>query len=245
MRKCVIGIISALFAGEMQGKGGVEQFLDAGLFESVITTPTNMMVQMKDEVVYFVEYNPKHRNPTPRGDPQRDWNYTGKSEVLNLTPDQEVILSEHHGKILFTPVSFKDHQKGIRILIASSWGREEITNTAVTTYIALGDTLEERSEDDVEMILDGNRRGISWDTSGKMEWKKYEKSQSVPKEESEAQETPPSREKPVAATDGETPVNVAGDEPSEEKNKATTFWLYTLIPLCLLAAVFYFLRRKK
>jgi hypothetical protein len=52
------------------------------------------------------------------------------------------------------------------------------------------------------------------------------------------------REKSVAITNGEPPVNVAEVEPSEAKSNANRHWLYALIPLGLLA-VFYFMRKKR
>jgi len=243
-KKSCIMLAFVLLVGEMQGKDGIEHFLDIGLFGSVTTTPTNMMVQFSGGV-YFVKYNPRHRNPTPRGDPTNNGDYIGKNEVLNLTPDQEVILSEHHGQVLFTPVSFKDQLKGIRILSLFVWGGKESTNTAATTYIALGDTLVEKSEDDVEMILDGKRAGISWRSPDGMEWKTYEKTQPVPKDEGRATASLPSRAESVTTTQDETPITVAEDEQDEEKNKASNFWLYIVIVLCALSAVLYFLRRKK
>ena len=54
----------------------------------------------------------------------------------------------------------------------------------------------------------------------------------------------PAPEAPVDSMQGAPPVDVTEDVQDEAKNKASPFWLYTVVALGLLA-VLYFLRRKK
>ena len=230
MKKCVIGIVSVLLVGEMQGEGGLNYFLDSGQIEHVISTPTNVTFKIKTSVLY-VEYNPKRPNPFPQLEniPESDPGYI----LLNLTPDQEVMFGEHHGRHLFTPVSFKDQQKGFRILALFRWGKE---TTNAVAYVAFGDTLMEGNGDDVEMIME------------KGEWKKYEKPPPVPKTEDEVQETPPIPDEPVTAAPDETPVNIAEDEQDEGRATASPpsrLWLYAAIALCALSAVLWLARKKR
>jgi len=58
--------------------------------------------------------------------------------------------------------------------------------------------------------------------------------------------TPPEpNEVPDVVAEDETTVIVTGDEPSEEKSSINIFFLYALIPLCLLAVLWVVKRKRK
>jgi len=214
--------VAALFACCAQGMDGIESLEKRKLFESIIVTPTNLTIRFSEEGQGHRVSYPDHRISIPsRG----THDYVKKNEALVLTPDKRVNIFEFHGCFAFTPVTFKNQGKGFRIMEtfdARSLRGGLMTNSIA--YVALSDTPVQVGEDDVEMILENG------------EWVKF-------KREVEAQDTPPSRKKNVTVTNDETPVNVAEDEPSEEKNKTNMFWLCVVIFHCLLAILW--LARKK
>jgi hypothetical protein len=252
MRKSVIGVVGVLLAGGVRGEVQREDGLNAcvgsnKVFESVVTTPTNMVIKVRN-CGFLFDYSPKHRKPVSaeEGGPNNP-SYI----ILNLTPDQETRLFEHHISILFNPVLFKDQQKGIQIIgrfNATSFGGRLETN--YTAYVAFADTLTEKKEEDVETIMEGKRNPTGYFT-GEVEWKKFEPVAKKPPPTT-VPVPPPAREQPPEPTVGtppqpapaDAPASVAEDEPSGEKSNASPLWLCALIPLFLLA-VFYFLRRKK
>jgi len=235
--KHVIYVVGVLLTCNAQGMGGLEYLETSSVFESVSFTPTNLTLKF-NPLVRLNVFHGKERRRTSE--------YVANNEALILTPEQVTALTDlRHGWTEFTPVSFMNQQKGFRILKvinAVSFGGEVTTN--VHAYVALGDTPVELGEDNVEMIMESYRHHP--ETGDYFaEWKKYEKLQPVPKAENGVQDTPSSREKTVTVTSDETPITVTADEQSEEKSKATTLWLYALIPLCLLAVLWVVKRKRK
>jgi len=205
-----------LLADAQSRMNGVELLQMIGWMDVVSSTSTNLVIKFKHP-----EFHVTH-NGTVRGSIE----YMSNDEALILTPDQGASIGEHHIRIIFIPVSLKKKRNGFQIINqfdARSFGKDLMRDTG---YFALGDILTPASEDDVEMIMENG------------EWKKFER-------DVEATASPSSREKTVTATNGETPVNIAEDEPSEGKSKATTLWLYAIIPLCLLAVLWVVKRRRK
>ena len=207
---------------------GTELLLICGVIDSVSATSTSLAITFR-MAGYRVDHN---------GTSRSTGEYAENNEALILTPDKETNLIEYHSSYRLTPVSFKDKKKGFRIIDqfnAISFGDGIICNIG---YVALSDTPVEVGDDDVEMILENG------------EWVKFEGNkgwESIPQDkivfpprvsepQPAAQETPPGP--------AEAPANVAEGEPSEEKTGAGNRWLYALIPLCLLA-ILYFLRKKR
>jgi len=217
----LIVLIVLSLVGNMQGAEWFDEF--KGWFASFVVTETNLFLKI----------------PASAGPLSLSFgsNYLERRVLLNpndeatLTPDQQAELTDRrHAFTHFTPVTFKNKKKGFKI--DNIYYEGDMFNTTNTAYIALNDTPIAVGEDDVEMIMENG------------EWKKYEKLQPVPKAENDVQYTQSSRENPVTVAQDETPVNTAEDESSEEKGKATTFWHYALIPLCLLA-VLWVVKRKR
>jgi len=233
--KCFAVLTVVLFLDNAKGMGGLEHLETSSVFESVSFTPTNLTLKF-NPLVRLNVFHGKERRSTSE--------YVANNEALILTPEQVTALTDlRHGWTEFTPVSFKNQQKGFRILKvinAVSFGGGVTTN--VHAYVALGDTPVELGEDNVEMIMESYRHHP--ETGDYFaEWKKHEKPQPVPKAENDAQETSPVRENPATVTQGKTPVNVAEDGQDEEKSKTNMFWLGVGLFHCLLAILW--LARKK
>ena len=211
-----------LFFRNLVKKDGIESLNASPWVKSVSVTPTNLVL----------EISPSRSLWTWNGDDTKDDRLTEYGEELLLTPDKKTTLSDgRHVDVIFTPATFQNQMKGFQILHKI----DDRMGGYITTclgYVALSDKPTEVHKNDVEMIMENG------------EWKKYEKLQPVPKAENDVQYTQSSRENPVTVAQDETPVNTAEDESSEEKGKATTFWHYALIPLCLLA-VLWVVKRKR
>ena len=212
-----------LFLRNLVKKDGVESLKASPWFKSVSVTPTNLVLQRQSFGSHLWILS---------SDNVQEGRSTEYGEEFALTPDQGIKLSTlRHTDLIFTPASFKNQLKGFRVLhVMDDRLGGYITNCL--GYVALSDKPTEVHEKDVEMIMENG------------EWKKYEQSQPVPKTENDVQDTPPSREAPVTVTNDETPITVTEDGQDEEKSKAATFWLYALIPLCLLA-VFWVVRQTR
>jgi len=191
---------------EIQSRmNGLDLLLMCGNIDSVSGSPKNLVITFRGEM--FVTRNGVMRRATE---------YIENNEALILTPDQEASLSDgFHAYTRLTPVSFKNKEKGFRVVDGFSFSGDERCDVG---YIALRDTLTPVSEDDVDMVMENG------------EWKKFVK-------EGGAQVSSPSRNKAKNTT--------AEDEANEEETKASNLWLYALISFCALSAVFYFLRRKR
>jgi len=212
---------------------GVELLLMYGIIDTFSVTSTELTLTFRASLC-SVDYNGTRRGTTE---------YAENNEALILTSDQGANISDgYHSSLIFTPVSFKDKRKGFRIinqaiLIPFGGGVKHWFG-----YIALSDTPVEVGEDDVEMILEGGE----WvKFEGNKDWETALTWAPPVEEKGEAQETPPIIEDPVTVTQDETPANVAENESSEGKSKATTFWLYAIIPLCLLAGLWVVRKKRK
>jgi len=222
MKKSVV--VVAMFAVTSICKADekeLEYFRNKDPFETIIATPTNLTIMFRMDRGLAISYPD---DPSSfRSEITLD--YAKSNKALILTPDKRVIVRGLSERYFFTPVFFKNQQKGFRIAFMSRAHGSVTTN--YLEYVALSDKPTKVSAEDVEMILE---RG---------EWKTFER-------EGGTQASPSSREKPVTTTQDETPDNIAKDEPSEGRATASPpsrLWLYALIPLCLLV-ILYLMRRK-
>jgi len=258
-KMCCIVLMWVLLASNMHGMTGVEGVEKYYRINSVSVSPTNWVLRFKSSS-FSVEQNGTQRHSSE---------YIANNEDLVLTPDKDVWLVAQYGKALFTPVIFKNQQKGIKFMeMAPLHHRPGELFTNFVMYTVLGDTPAEVTGEDVEMImLDGKWEKapedapptpfgplflLSSDDHPRPRFKRPENEGNgtaeplpIPKDEGGVQETPPIPEEPVTATQDETPITVAEYEQSEGKSKASNGWLYVVIALCTLSAVFYFLRMKK
>jgi len=224
---------------ELQSRmNGLELLLMHSGIDSVSATSENLTIAFRSGG-FMLRHNGVWR---------RAAEYIENNEALILTPDQEVSFSDGlHAYTRIAPVSFKNKKKGFRIIDVFFFSGDERRDIA---YVALSDKPIEVSEEDVEMVMENG------------EWKTFER-------EGEVATSPPSREAvktitqtkpseppavippessevPDVVAEDETLVIVTGDEPSEEKSKATTFWLYIGILSALCAGVVLWrIRRKK
>ena len=210
--KYVVGIAVVSLVCVAQGMYEIEP-LQRGGIDTAFATPTNLVIKFRAGTQISTL-----DTDTPLTEDGREIMYPyaiGRSrilesgEVLILTPDKKTIFIDgRHGVVIFTPVLFKNQQKGFRIfsvLDGAGFGTGETNDIA---YVTLSDTLIQVGKEDVQEII-----------------------------------IIPSTPKHEAATQDETPVNVAEDESSEGKIKAGNIWIYAIIPLCLLA-VLWVVKRK-
>ena len=174
---------------------------------------------------------------------KRSQEYVENNESLMLTPNKRARIYQRDGSFSFTPVSFRNGQKGFRVFDQTSsnfvendeWVFRVETNIQ---YVALSDTPVQVGEDDVEMILE------------KEGWVKYEKPKPAIADEGGGAAAPhPAKSGnsdgiPTVESDG-------GFQPSEPTDTIppTTgnhchVWLYVGISLCALCAVLYVIRRE-
>jgi len=250
---CVV-LMWVLLASSMYGRTGVEYVEKYWGMSSIAVSPMNWVLRFKYALL-SVEQNGVQRHSSE---------YIANHEDLVLTPDKDVWLISQYGRALFTPVIFKNQQKGIKFIeMAPLHHRPGEMFTNFVMYTVLGDTPEEVKGEDVEMVMvDGKWEKapedapptpfgplVVFSSEPRRPFKRAENGtaepQPIPKEEGETQEPPPIPEEPVTATQDEAPVNVAEDGQDEEKSKAATFWLYIIIPLCLLAVLWVVKRKRK
>ena len=212
-----------LVLGAMSRMNGLELILMYGDIDSVSVNSTNLTVIFRD------------------------------MNALTLTPDKEATVVQHRqGGLFVTPVSFKDKGMGFQVKDSFAHMADERLNVA---YVALNDKPTEVSEEDVEMIMkDG-------------EWKTIKEYRAIVERENRLQELrfkyQDKRREAKELLQGEELTNrlsaiehevklereriesgkQAEGEPSEGKSKANIFWLYAIIPLCLLVTL-YLMRRK-
>jgi len=216
----------ALFCGNVRGEYAVEWFekYQQWSIESVTVTSSGLNIRFKNPwFLVFLDWDKKEWDKNMY---RSSADYIKNNEALILTPDNKTVcLGQQHTQVHFTPVSYRNGLAGFRITDMFT-GAPYGLRTNNVLYVALSDSPIEVGEEDVEMVKD------------KGEWIKFER-------EGEVQDTPPSREKTVVATQDETPANVAEDEPSEEETNANNLWLYALIPLCLLALLWLVRKKRK
>jgi len=219
MRKYVFGVVvTTLLISDVFGIDGVEYLKNSDLFESVSVTQTNLSLMFAPP--------PPLRSAVRQGDGGfRDISeYITNGKAWVLTPDQTARISfMDHAFLDFTPVSFKNQQKGFKILKTSYWFPGPTVTNAIA-YLALSDTPVEVGEDDVEMIME------------KGEWVKYGK----PQPETEKSKTT----SPVKRGEATAFLSSHDREQGNAPSKPNSLWLYVAISLCLLSATLYFLRRK-
>ena len=200
-------------------------------FESVIVTPTNLMIKFTVGHYGISDLDDISRDFRPK----RSSAYAGENEALVLTPTTRVGMGDFHVGYRFTPVVFKNQHKGFKIFY-------RVTPPAVTPttpiksnfwYVALSDTPMEVGEKDVEMIMEKER-----------EWVKYERQGDT---ESPALNNIVVDPQPEIAFDTPPPHDVVPPPVETDSTPSPQFspWLYFGIGIlaCLLA-IAYFLRKK-
>ena len=239
MKSC-IGLMFVLLVSDTSGVDGIEWLKDPRVFESISVTPTSLVVTGSSASAFWLIR-------TFDEDAQARWLKPGVEFVL--TPDYETQISDgYHANIAIIPVSFKSQQKGFKIAAvfdARSFGGGMETNA--TAYVALGDTLTEMDEDDVEMIMAFklNRYGHR----DAAEWVKYEKPQPVITDEgggataSLPAKSESSGDIPAVESDGGLQPPEQADTIPPTAGNRHRLWRYAVIPLGLLA-VLYFMRRN-
>jgi len=189
-------------------------------FDPVSVTPKSLSLWLKPQSQDFVV--------ELEGVKRLSAEYKENNEPLVLFAGQSArIVNEQKDFIttlVFTPVLFKNHRK------------------------VFGGIIPSRPLDGFRLMLKAHRRddGSEW-----MADTRYIALSDTPILMGEAelddskkpQVSQPSRKKPVNVTKAKIPDKITEDEPNEEKNKANIFWLYAIIPLCLLA-ILYLMRRK-
>ena len=250
MKHCM-ALVAALLAVGAHGMGGIEWLNKFGIFESVVATPTNMVLRTSGSLSSLWAIR-------THGEEDRRMPWLDRNEEIVLTPDKEVRLSGSHANVFFTPVSFKNQMKGFRVRHDILWGGSE---TKSVTYLALSDTPVQVGEEDVEMILNGvrNEFGRLRDAA---KWKPFEaadKARLGPPLEAilrsieankrwkqaplPSPEPPP--EPPPAARQAEPQTAAAEDAQPEAQTEARTLWPYALIPPVLLAALWVARKRRR
>ena len=172
---------------------GMVEYLDSmPWWDAVTATPTNIVLKPNPERPHFEVYDMSRKNEAVRYELEipkdifyqsplifigrgAEW-YVGHNEDIVLTPDREIVIGDNSGNaanMVFTPVSFKNEQKGFRMMREMDWYWLTPPLVAMNIkYLALGDEPREMTEDDVETIMewtaneDGEYHG---------EWKTYEK----------------------------------------------------------------------
>jgi hypothetical protein len=247
MKKLIV-LVAMLSVDCVQGTDAIEYFKNQQWFNLVSVTPTNVTLK----------FHSSGGGLWISGSDFRKCRLLEYDEVFSLPQGQETLLTDRrHFALYITPVSFTDERTGFRVLEEfnlNSFGQGVTTNTM---YLVLGDTPTPAGEDDVDMILVAKRDSDGYPTN-EGEWKKFERGAKEPPPVPRPVQPPVQEEapKPPAVTptepaveqapvieDGPPAAIVEDGQPSEEPSKANYLWLYVLIPLGLLAAL-YFLRRK-
>jgi len=229
-----------LFSELKPRMNGTELLLLYGVIDSVSTTSENLIITFRSGGL-MVEHNGVIRGTAE---------YAANNEALILTPDQETSIYEHHASVRFIPVSFKSKKKGFRIIDRFAYDGVK----SYVAYVALSDKPTEASEDDVEMIMEGG------------EWKTAKEYYAIVERENRLHELRfeyiYKRREAEKLLQGEELTNRLAviehearlekeriesgeqDEPSEEKSKASHFWLYVILFHLILFPCLYFMRKK-
>jgi len=232
--KTCITLSVALFSGIVYGTDGIEWTKDFPLFDSISATSTKLLVKLSSVGSSWLIRVP-----------EKGERWLKSHEELVLVPNQEIWLSEWHGRIIFTPAFFKSQQTGFRIASTFHWGDGVTTNALV--YVALGDTLTEMKEADVKMVMEWELDPFGNLHAG--EWKEYEKPQPVITDEGGgATASHPAKNEnndgiPAVESDGGLQPPEQADTIPPTTGSRHHVWFYAVIPLGLLA-VLYFMRRK-
>ena len=243
MRKSCLIVAVALLVITVRGDDDLAWLEQFYCIKSIKRTPTHLVIKFTSEGALTVV--------SPKGKPGRlTSEYAEKGEDLILDPVCEIALSDmHHFSVSFTPVLYKNKMKGFRIVDrfdARAFGDGIITNNLV--HVALGKKNVKVGEEDVlEDLIPPRPPELSREVL-----KEILKAEEKQREEIKRMTSLPNHEEVVAITKIEEPTAgmkiessaaIAEDEPAEEKRTIPSGWLYSLIPLCILAAL-YFLRRR-
>ena len=154
----VVGIVVVSLVCVVQGMYEVES-LKGGDIDTAFATRTNLVIKFNraGRLVSTLDTD------TPLTEDGREIMYPyaiGRSRILEsgedlvLTPDKKTILIEgRHGVIIFTPVLFKNQQKGFRIfgvLAGAGFGTGDTNDIA---YVTLSDTFVQVGKEDVQELI--------------------------------------------------------------------------------------------
>ena len=238
MKKICMALTAMSLAYCAAGMGGVTYLENHVWFDSVSVTSTNLTLVFsfrRDSVATVVQDDSyrKYQEAYKTNAWATPWRVMGDGDALVLTPDQTTRLAIRDAKrsVIFTPVSFKNQQKGFR-LSEVSYHPHEWFSTNHCGYVALSDTPVQVSEDDVEMIMENE------------EWVKYAKPLPVPKEKVTPQTSPLS---PKSATPPQAAPqpDAAEDAQPQTQPQPRILWPYALIPPCAVFLAALWVVRKK
>ncbi|MCL1921357.1 MAG: hypothetical protein FWG50_09835, partial [Kiritimatiellaeota bacterium] len=211
-------------------------FRDRGPFKSITATPGHLRIRFGRAGAYGL-LCPDAHNPLPE---KRISDYIENDEPLLLTPDARLKVAEFHASYSFTPVIFKNQQKGFQIANVSngiSFGRGITTNSIA--YIALGDVPAEMGEGDVaeEIKLPPPPKPPEDPQAAWLYKRAEELGFPIP-------EPSPATTK-EAAPPTEPQTAAAEDAQPEAQAEARTLWPYALIPPAFLAALWVARKRRR
>ena len=159
MKKYMIAVIMALSVNGLHGMDVTEFWERVGIFDSAETTSRDLTLTLTSRHS-LSEWSVR----IPRGEGIRK---VVPGEKIALVPDQAMVFQARHVRITFTPVSFKDQHKGVRMEWVTFGFGGSVGKPADIAYIAFSDTPLAVGEDDVEMVMDDG------------EWVKAEDSRSL------------------------------------------------------------------
>jgi len=156
-RKSIVGIVVTSLVCVAQGMYEIES-LKGGDIDTAFATPTNLVIKFNRAGRWVSTLD----TDTPLSEDGREIMYPyavkrsrvlGNGEDLILTPDKKTILGDgRHGAVIFTPVLFKNRQKGFRIFgVFDGMGFTGETNDIA--YVTLSDTLIQVGKEDVQELI--------------------------------------------------------------------------------------------
>ena len=235
--KGLIVLTAVLFASGVWGMDAIEAL--KGNFASVTVTSTGLTLSSVRPLIRVLQKG-------------IDLNLGDNDEIV-LTPDFETVLTDRrHVELILKPALFKNKKKGFWLVTEIRALERGLITTNM--HLVLSDTPMKVGEDDVEMVME------------KGEWKTVKEYHAIVERENRLQEFWSNyRDKRREAENlfqGEELTNRLGviehearlekeriesgeqGEPSEEKSKASHFWLYVILFHLILFPTLYFMRKK-
>ena len=162
------------YVAEIQAMDMVE-YLNTSPYWNAIATPTGIVLKPNPDNCMFFVSDMSRKTEARRMELQMSkemfylsrtaWTernaktYVENNKDVILTPDREMMILSSTGngynQMVFTPVSFKDQSKGVRMTTELNWYWLSPPFVAVIAkYIAFGETPKEMTEDDVADIME-------------------------------------------------------------------------------------------
>jgi hypothetical protein len=262
--KHIIVVNMIALSNNMLGMNGIELLQSYSFVDSVSVTPTNLTVSLSAfRNSFLIIQFPENERHSHQLEPY---------EVLVLMPNQEARIVDRDVRTVFTPVSFKNHQKGFRVSCVPV-GVGAYRNASVITYIVLSDTPQEMNENDVKEVMDNGKWMKAEDSKSleleKLGWRAEKMIQNAEKilqdtemmarvlgnaESVELWNTLAERGFIKAKTFSASHDYRQSEKPNNEAEtsfaveiaptKPNNLWLYAGISLCVLVPILYFLRKK-